>query len=725
MKLNWQVIGTLFRVEVRMVLRDRRILITSILLPLLVTPLLLLASTWSIRKRERTLEQTPARYAITGSQAETVQALAEAARKLPPSGTNQAAGARFNFIEVAFPGRAVPSQPTETNSPLSALHRGDLELVLEGLAGVEYRAETNHPPEPAGSPQTSTQTNSTPPGKRLRGRTVASEEKVDPQVPVVRIVYRGDRDQSVAAMNRMQEVLTETRRGQRAGLLHARQFPIPIADAAKVKVIDLASGAQVAGLALGRMVTLFALMFILMGGAVVATDSLAGEKERGTLETLLTTSARRIEILAAKHLVIVALGLMITLIQALNLLFCVGFKLLPVPMNLAGAVTPWTTALLFLLFLPMASLAANVLLLVSGVAKSYKEAQLYFFPIFLLGLVPALAPLMPVPLRSAIVVVPVANLGIAAKEILIGTYDWPMIVLSWVITAGAAVWTSRMGVRVLSSERLISANEVDAVQFGGGPALFERHVLRWFAVLWALLMMLSSYTQTADLRVQLAFNLLGLFFGACCLMMWKYRLNPVEALALRRPKPAIWLAVLLGVPGGLLATSGLFRLTSSLLPVPEKMMEGFERSLLPEGVPVGQLLFFMTVLPGIFEELTFRGLLLHGLRRRFHPATTALVVGIMFGLFHIALFRLVPTAVLGVMFAAMTMLTGSIFPAMLWHALSNGLGILLHLRGMPLNELDAQGYLCGTGLLAAAFWIAWRNRTPYPGLKAWHRSSGR
>jgi membrane protease YdiL (CAAX protease family) len=296
-----------------------------------------------------------------------------------------------------------------------------------------------------------------------------------------------------------------------------------------------------------------------------------------------------------------------------------------------------------------------------------------------------------------------------------------MMVLAWVITAGAAMGISRLGVRVLSSERLITANETDAVQFTGGAALFERHVLRWFAVLWALLLIVSNYTQTADLRVQLVVNLIGLFFGACCLMIWRYRLNPVATLALRLPRPIIWPAVLLGVPGGLIVASGLFTLTSFLLPVPEKMLEGFEESLLPKGVPAAQLLFFMTVLPGIFEEITFRGVLLHGLRRRLHPLVLALVVGAIFGIFHIALFRFVPTAVLGVFLALLTILTGSIYPAMLWHALSNGLGVLLHLRGVETTQLDASGYVAGSGLLAVAFYISWRHQTPYPGLRPWRK----
>src|SRR5262249_3928489 len=160
----------------------------------------------------------------------------------------------------------------------------------------------------------------------------------------------------------------------------------------------------------GRGLTLLLLFFILTSGAVVASDSIAGEKERGTLETILSTAVNRMEILAAKGLVILAIALLITVIQVGNLLVYAGFRLLPVPPDLTAAVSPGVAALLVLLFLPVAALAASALLLISGFARTYREAQMYFVPALLIGLVPAVVPFLPgVPLRSILVLVPVAN----------------------------------------------------------------------------------------------------------------------------------------------------------------------------------------------------------------------------------------------------------------------------------------------------------------------------
>ncbi len=127
----------------------------------------------------------------------------------------------------------------------------------------------------------------------------------------------------------------------------------------------------------------------------MATDSLAGEKERGTLETLLTTAAGRTEIVTAKLLAVIIVALTTTVIQVGNLLVYVGFKIIPASAGFSAAIHPAATALVLVLFLPLAALAASGLLLVSGHARTYKEAQFMFLPVFLGGMVPALAAFLP------------------------------------------------------------------------------------------------------------------------------------------------------------------------------------------------------------------------------------------------------------------------------------------------------------------------------------------
>jgi sodium transport system permease protein len=696
--LRAPIVFTLFRTELRMLLRDRRVLLTSLVLPMLITPLLMLGSKTSIERREKALREMTYRYAVTGPEAASVRELVRitSARVDSKSKTNKA---RFQF--------AAERSDDATN----ALAKGSIHFILEGLGSGGYRA-----------------TNGTNAAVAAEQPNIDEEEEETPAAGAwtVRVVFRGDRDDSGTGASQMREALWETRRLQRAALLKSRGLPVKPSELAVIDSKDLASKRQVAGVALGRGLTLILMLFILTGGAVVAIDSIAGEKERGTLETLLTTAASRVEILTAKHLGVLAIALLITLLQSANLLVYVGFKLLPLPENLAAAVTPGTVILLFFMYLPVAALVASVLLLISGYAKSYKEAQMYFMPALLLGLVPAIVPFLPgISLRSVVALLPVANVAVAVKDILTGSYDWPMIALAWLVTAGATVWITRAGARFLLTERLITASDRDVVEATGGLPLFERHVWRWFALLWGVLLIVSGYTEKLDIRLQLIVNLVILFFGAVLLMLRRYHLDPRAALSLRPPRPMVWLGVLFAAPGGFITALGVFQLANYFLPAPTSVIEAFGEGVLPKSIPFWQLLVFMTVLPGVFEELTFRGMLLHGLHRRLRPAALVLVVGVVFGIYHVALFRFVPTACLGMMFAAVTLLTGSIYPAMLWHALSNALGLLAYKLQVPETGLDPICYVAAGGMLAVAFWIFWRNRTPYPALKEQRREIAR
>jgi sodium transport system permease protein len=709
--LDLSVVGFLWRAEMRMVLRDRRTLVASVLLPLIVMPFLLIAVSWVNRQRIEHHETAVYRYAVTGSQADAVRILLARALEGPSVDPDDASSARPRFEEQTVV------------DPAAALEAGDLHFHIEAMTAQEFRARTV---EQGMDPPDTVSALIEPDHPGQGEHELRRGERLLPGAPVFRLVFRADREESTEGMQRMSRLLRDARRAQRVALLEAHGFPAAPEVVAALVTVNVATDAQVAVLTLGRFLTLFLLLFLLPGAAVLATDSLAGEKERGTLETLLTTAAGRVEIIAAKHLAILSVAIGITCIQAVNLLVYVGFEWIPLPPGLTAAITPGVALLLAFLYLPLAALVAGVLLVTSGYARSYKEAQLYFMPVFLLGLLPALAPFLPgLSLRSVIALVPVANLALAAREILTGRFDWPWIAVAWLINAATALWVLRFAVRFLAVERLMTGTDREAGGANVGPGLFERHVLRWFAGLWAVLLIVNGYyTPETDLRFQAIVNLVVLFLGTTLFLVWRYRLDPRAALALRAPHPMIWTAVCIGVPGGLLTGIGVFRLADRIVPMPPELLESFTQGLVPETIPFWQLLLILAVLPGVIEELTFRGVLLHGLHRRLHPAALVLVVGLIFGLFHVALFRILPTAFLGILFALVTLLSGSLYPVVLWHVLHNACGVLAAQQGWPLDNLDPMAHLAGAGCLAVALWIVWRHRTPYPGLRSWRRKAG-
>ncbi len=689
-------IRALCLMELRTLLRDRRTVMMSIVLPLLVMPLMLFGSNWMEQRRHRALEVRESSFAVIGPRAAEARALVERARTQPPTGERDTAALLVTERQV--------------EDAAAALADGTLDFYIDARNVADVQAAIAQ--EASARPRRSSP-------DQDRDEADAGRLDVDdpgatpaPDLLALRLVFRADRDTSGSVATRVSDRLRDLRRTMRHDALASAGFALPADSVAAVLPTNLAREAQVAGLALGRIVTVLLLFFLLSGGAIVAQDALAGEKERGTLETLLTTAISRREIVAAKVLLVFGVALLITTIQVVNMLVYVGFGLIPTTRNLAAAVTPLMALGLFVMFLPLAALVAGVLVLVSGHARSHREAQLYFLPLMLGAAVPALAALLPdIRLRSAIVLVPIANISVGVKEILVGRVDWLMLPVAWLVTAAAAFYAMRMATKALSTERLIMPSTGDSAPTTAEARARVGQVATWFAVMWAVLLVTSlNLGADFDIRGQLLLNLVVIFLGGSLLFVRRFHLDARVVFSLRMPHPAAWLAVLIGVPSGLVTGIGMFRVSQYFVPVPREMLESFSQYLVPDTIPFWQLLPMMTILPGVCEELAFRGVLLHSLRQHYSPVRAAILVGIAFGLFHVSLFRLISTAYLGVILAGVTILTGSIYPAMAWHALNNGLGLAAGRFSLGLDTLEPITYAAAAALLAVSFWILWRTR---------------
>lgn len=688
-------LGTLFRCEMRMLLRDTRTVLIAVVAPLIIFPVVIVISSQVQKRDQRRLDEATYAYAVTGPEAAWAERVVEAALAIDP------APGDTTRRPVTFQRRVVAT-------PDTALADGEIALVVEGLDVAGWRSLQEERKA------------------RMDSMRAGDDDafEFDPPVPALRLKYRARSDFSRRARDRMQEHLTAFRSLQRdsvfaeAGLSGVASDAVPLVDE------NVASAAREAGAFLGLALTPFLLFLMLTGGSIVAADAIAGEKERGTLETLLTTSARRTDIVRAKMLAIIVVGLAVAVINLANLLFYLVLGIWDLPASMDVALGPVDLGLLLLLFVPVTVLIAAALLLVSGVSKSYKEFQIYFLPVFLVLLVPSFAAALPgVELRSVIALVPLAGVAVAVREILVGTRDLPFVLLAFASTAAAAAALARRTEGALSTERLLSPSGLEEADLVGGAALFPRHVLRWFLGMWVTLFLVSLwFASDMDIRWQLVVNLVGLFLGASLLMVRLYRLDPRQVFALRAPPAAAWPAVVLGAPSALIVGVGLAQLVNRFVfPVPRQVMESFGQSIVGPDLPLWQVIFFLAVMPGVLEELAFRGVLLHGVSRRFRPVATALVVGGIFGMFHVSLFRLVPTAFLGVVMASVTLLTGSIYPAMLWHFLNNAISIVPFQQEWISDDFTVEPWLTAVAAvgLAVAFWILWRTRRPYPGMRPW------
>jgi sodium transport system permease protein len=508
----------------------------------------------------------------------------------------------------------------------------------------------------------------------------------------------------------MIEMMRTARRNESYSRLLVSGFPSHPEGILAMTAQNIATESQVSGSYVGRFFTLVLLMWMTAAGSIAAMDILAGEKERGTLETLITSAAGRAEIVTAKQLTICTVALAITLVQTLNALLYIKAELITVPEGFDLSVSFTSVLQLFALYIPMAAAIAAALLIISAHSRTYKEAQLHFFPFYLGSLLPALAAVLPgMRLRSVIALVPIANVSVAAREILTGRADPLMIFVTAMVMTLTAAGLIHYSVKLLVREDIIVASQHDRADLVGGEELFRKRVFQWFAVMWAVMFAAAANVPGLQtIRAQLLFNLLVIFAGGSLLILWKYRLNIREVVGVRPQGWSVWIAVLMAVPAAQVVARAFFELVNTVIPTRDVMLCELSRQMGAAVVPPWQLYVIVAVLPAVCEEFAFRGILLHGLKNRFHPVVRCLIVGIIFGLFHYTLFRIAPTAFLGVILTAIAMMTGSIFPGMLFHAANNAFAIWAQTSGAASSRLDWPAYLAAFAVFGLAMQVIYR-----------------
>jgi sodium transport system permease protein len=189
------------------------------------------------------------------------------------------------------------------------------------------------------------------------------------------------------------------------------------------------------------------IIFCFTGSMYPAIDLAAGEKERGTLETLLTSPVGKFEILLGKFGVVVLTGLISAAISIVGMYIGVlQMKEIPSELlnSILGILETRSIILLLSLLLPLTGFFAAILLSLSIIAKSFKEAQSILTPMMIVVIIPAFIGLLPgMELNAKTALIPILNVSLATKSIIAGTIDTMLMVevySSLILVAGLSLF---------------------------------------------------------------------------------------------------------------------------------------------------------------------------------------------------------------------------------------------------------------------------------------------
>lgn len=742
--MSWRNVKLIFLREVLDQLRDRRTLFMVAVLPLLLYPLMgigVIQMNTLFTEQPRTVvilgaRDLPAlplldgqRFARTwfrvstdaeklrvlsdaempGQKALDPDAAAEKAKLLERAEQMKQLLARRVLVETKLDEAREAKRPVEvmrleaelqeTSEPLGQMfHSSNIQVLI--IIPRDFKANLEHLRD------------------ELAQRGSADKSQVSFDYPRPVIVQNSADEKSVIAHNRVTEVMREWERSLLRSYLRDSGLPEHLPTPVNPTAIDLAVAEQMSASLWSKLFPSLLVIMALTGAFYPAVDLGAGEKERGTMETLLICPATRTEIVLGKFLTVMLFSASTALLNLSSLGFTSRYIASLASGSLAGkfgdlSLPPLSSLVWVLVMLvPLASLFSALCLAFATFARSSKEGQYYLTPLLMVtmgltvfcsspgveiepfySVMPVMGPalLLKGLLRAT---GPATELYLYAIPVLLTSIGYSLVALWWaieqfgreeVLFREAERFDLRLWVKHLLRDKEPTPSFTEAgfcfliimlLQFLSmksmqgamhGVAEADRGVLQIRLVLiqqMALIatpalmmgvMLTTSMRKTFSLRWP-GFSRLG------CAMLLPFALHPLSY--------------------------ELGRSLEWFFPKPPPGLAEALKSLSGDSVPLWLLLLALSVAPAICEEIAFRGFMLSGFSRGGKVGLAVALSSLAFGIIHMIPQQVFNAALLGVVLGMMCVRSRSLLPGIAFHLIYNAMGVL---HGPLGNRISDEG----------------------------------
>ncbi len=734
--MRWSIIRLIWLRELRDQLRDRRTLFTIVALPLLMYPLLTVAV---ISFAGQLLNQkgfvgvvapTPGSTTFpernppgTGLTPAPVAALLSATGSGSCFGVDQLTGAaafheashiHHDFFVFLEEGEIVPFYRWSLEKP-SSLLPGKLEVEFQFLKPSEWKEALRN--------------------KQVDVVLMAPPNFMDlvsrGEQPILHLKTRKNDDNSLRTaeqlrvlLHQWQEHLKEVRFRQE-GKPHHFDMPFALKDHLSGKEEDIIAAENLLNM-LVRTFPFLLVMWSLVGALHPAVDLCAGEKERGTMETLLISPAGREEIVLGKFLTIWVFSAGTSIMHLASMGISTWFLRTKLP---DGVVTVPALLWCVLLVLPLSAFFSAISIAIGAYARSTKEGQYYLMPMFWVSLPLVMLTMVPgVELNQFYSMLPVTGVALLMQRLMMANslqhvpwlYFLPVfstvILYSWIALRWAVVQFQSEEVLFRTSERFNIGAWVRHLFRDKEATPTPVLAIMCFAILCVLRWLSLGLGEELSLSVRTCIVLAAFVAAPPLLMALILTKRPRRSLNLYlSPLPFVVIALLL-IP---MAELGHY-IMNSFPSIMDKLQD--RRSLAAAGyLELGSesfqtywLHYFVILgfLPALCKELAFRGFILNGLRRKMPLWPAIFLSSFLFAVFHMNVFALIPAFLLGVAAGVLAVRSGSLIPGIILHT---GCNILI--LGEPMvKQVDISPgttvylFLIPITLLCAglAFWIMLR-----------------
>ncbi|MCH2181936.1 MAG: ABC transporter permease subunit [Mariniblastus sp.] len=682
--MKWSNVSLIYCRELRDQLRDRRTLFTVLILPLLLYPLMgisLLQVSQFMREHPTRIwligaDHLPEAPALLIGQQINPELLDPRIRDLLHVETNEEDDSRFQGLIEPF----ADQTPQPVSEMIDRLIRRGMQHHHADLAVIVPN------PNPISPPDTS--------GGDLQNRILLFRNSASDKSNIAA-------DRFKAALGKWQAQITGSK-------LREYQLDPQLLTPVAVIETDVASRQNRSAALWSKVLPLIIVIWCLTGAFYPAVDLCAGEKERGTFETLLSSPARRDEIAIGKWLTVMSFSIVTSLLNLISM----GFTGFLVASRLGSGMAPAMgigvpplacVGWLLLALLPISALFSAVAMAAASFARSSKEGQYYLVPLMMISLPLMMLPMLPAArLDLGTSLIPVSGLMLMLRGLIEGKYQ-ECIPFAGPVCAVTLIgcWLAvRWVVRQFNSESVLFRS---SERFG--IATWIRHIMRerhdlpsiGHAVLCGIVILVLKFfvgtmieppANWGAFSKQTMIILIATVGTPAVLMAIVLTRKPLQSLKLRKSRfSLIGAAFLLAFCFHPLFT-WITSIVIQLYP-PTTEMATTQRLLdnILSGSPgVWAIIAVIAIAPAVIEELAFRGFILSGMQSIRSDFKAIILTSILFGVAHAVFQQSIVTFFVGCILGFIAVRTGSILPCIAYHAVHNSVFAFIACYGPSLVD---------------------------------------
>ncbi len=622
--MRTKIVKQIFKKEMIDILRDKKTIFMMIILPLLLYPILMVGASSIMSMSINKMEQTTVNIAFNNNPSDNLINILNK--------TNEYDEAKVNIIKVDDYKEALDNETLDAYVEIN--ENNDIQ---------SYKIYTN-----------SSKNNSYTAEKRIK-------EALD------------EYKEEIVEMNLAQEGLD------------AQKTLEPIT----YETLDIAKNEEIAGNILGQILPFILIIGVLLGSIYPAIDVMAGEKERGTLETLFTLPISNLELVMGKYMAVSFCAVVTAFLNIISILISIGFMTLTAGIaNEMGMPKFDFTQMIFPGIITMiciglfAMVVSAISMCVCSLAKSFKDAQNYITPVMLIIMIPSYVSMIPnIELDGFTSTIPVVNISLLIKSVLSFKFDLNLIAIVFVSNFAFMILSVLLLSKMFNSEEILFGNnrsfsfleKRSNIKKGTMPTISDG------AILYAVGLVLLIYVGSL---VQLKFKMAGLAITQvmiiCLPFLFAYYIKTdfKKTFSLQKVNLKQILGGILIWMGGFVLINLITQITLYLFPQNMEVAEALTDAIIIKDNLVLNLAI-VALMPAICEEIFFRGFIFTSFKGKSSSKIAIITSGILFGFMHMDFLRIIPTSILGIIFAYTVYKSESIFIAMILHFINNSIAVLV------------------------------------------------